>query len=116
MTQSGHAENQLSGSLLHFKISMKKLIPKIVKLVAFGLFAIVVVTLLILDSAILLMGQIGFLTVLVYYFAFIVCGAVYWITAFVSGIKNSKWYEPVLTVAFAIAPLLLPVYGDMGPA
>ena len=96
-------------------MEMNQTIAKIVKLIAFGLFTAMIVTLLIIDGAILRHGQIGFLTVLIYYVTFIVCGAVYWITAFISGIRKSKWYELVLTLAFAIAPQMLPVYGDMGP-
>ena len=94
---------------------MAQTTTKVVKLTTVGLFAAVIVTLLILDGAILRQGQIGFLSVLVYYAAFIFFGAIYWITAFVAGIRKSRLYEMVLTLAFAIAPQLLPIYGDMGP-
>ena len=86
------------------------------KQVAFGSFAICVVALLFLDPVIVSSGQIGFLTILMYYVALIVFGVIYWIIAIRSGIKTWIWLEILLTVAFIFAPLTLTMYGYGGPA
>ena len=74
-----------------------------------------VIALLILDAAIVSSGQIGFLTLLLYYVAFVICAPVYWFAAVKSGIKKVRWFELALTIVFAVAPLTLRIYGYGGP-
>ena len=86
------------------------------KLVSSSIFGTWVVALLILDTAIVSSGQIGFITVMLYYAAFVICATVYWIAAIKSGVRNLLLIELLITAVFAVAPLTLRMYGYGGPA
>lgn len=52
---------------------------------------------------------------MVYYAALLIFGAIYWVAEVLYGAKARTLLELTLTIAFAIAPLTLTVYGDIGP-
>ena len=85
------------------------------KLAASSTFGVCVVALLVLDTAIISSGQIGFITVMLYYAVFVTCATVYWIAAIKSGVDNLRLIELLFTAAFAVAPLTLRMYGYGGP-
>ena len=87
----------------------------ITKLAASLIFGVCVVALLILDTAIISSGQIGFITVMLYHSVYVICGTVYWVAAIKSGVNNLRLIELLFTVVFAIAPLTLRMYGYGGP-
>ena len=88
----------------------------IARSVASWLFGLCVAALLIIDTAILSSGQIGFLSVLIYYAVFALCAAVYWIAEFKSPVVEWRWAKLALTAIFAFVPLALTIYGYEGPA
>jgi len=87
-------------------------------MIAVGLIAFlsIVIGLLVIDPAILSSGQIGFLTVIMYYAAYLVCMALYWGGSYLSG----TWRNVKLSLLFWIAcgglPLFLSMYGYEGPS
>ena len=90
--------------------------PSVAQIGALFVFALCVIALLVIDTAIVSSGQIGFLTVMLYYGAFVICAPVYWLAAVRSGMKKSRRFALTLTVIFAVAPLTLTTYGYGGPA